>query len=75
MMLEAFILHFIDDLDAKVDYITGLASKAKDPGYQWSEYQRNLERFLYVRGTDADGAEPEEDPADEIDPRQTNLWR
>ena len=75
MMLEAFILHFIDDLDAKVDYITGLANKAKDPGYQWSEYQRNLERFLYVRGADADGAEPEEDPAEEIDTRQTNLWR
>lgn len=75
MMLEAFILHFIDDLDAKVDYITGLASKAKDPGYQWSEYQRNLERFLYVRGAGTSGAEPEEDPAEEIDPRQTSLWR
>jgi 3'-5' exoribonuclease len=75
MMLEAFVLHFIDDLDAKVDYITGLARKADDPGYQWSEYQRNLERFLYVRGADADPAGPDDDPAEGIDPRQTNLWR
>ena len=75
MMLEAFILHFIDDLDAKVDYIGGLARKATESGYQWTEYQRNLERFLYVRGEVVGGAESEEDPEEEIDPRQKNLWR
>jgi 3'-5' exoribonuclease len=74
MMLEAFILHFIDDLDAKVDYITGLARKADNPGYQWTPYQRNLERFLYVRGSEIDDGGPADDPLEEIDPRQKNLF-
>lgn len=50
MMLEAFILHFIDDLDAKLNTITRLNAKANTPGYQWTDYQRTLERFLYVPG-------------------------
>ncbi len=74
MMLEAFILHFIDDLDAKVDYITGLARKTDNPGYQWTPYQRTLERFLYVRGSETDDGEPADEPPEEIDPRQKNLF-
>lgn len=76
MMLEAFILNFIDDLDAKTDYITGLGKKLDGKGYRWSDYQRNLERFLYVRGAGdltAYGADGDEDSV--IDPRQQNLFR
>ena len=61
MMQEAFILHFLDDLDAKVNYFARLSRRAEDPGYQWSEYQRNLERFLYLRGA-ADSASPPSSP-------------
>ncbi|MCK5229897.1 MAG: HD domain-containing protein, partial [Desulfobulbaceae bacterium] len=50
MMREAFILHFLDDLDAKINYINRLEDQAQDSGYQWTEYQRNLERFLFVNG-------------------------
>ncbi len=57
MMQEAFILHFLDDLDAKVNYFGRLSRRAEEPGYQWSEYQRNLERFLYLRGPES-AAEP-----------------
>ena len=74
MMMEAFILHFIDDLDAKIDYMSGLGSKLKGEGYQWTDYQRNLERFLYVR-TSNEGCNPESDANEEIDPRQRNLWK
>ena len=61
MMLEAFILHFVDDLDAKINTITKISEKAGVPGYQWTEYQRALERFLYVAGPDnqTEAAEPE----------------
>lgn len=76
MILEAFVLNFIDDLDAKIDYIAGLGQKLKGEGYQWTEYQRNLERFLYVRGA----ADSQNQPADgdgnnEIDHRQGSLFR
>ena len=50
MTREAFILNFLDDLDAKINYINRLGDQMRDPGHQWTEYQRNLERFLFVNG-------------------------
>jgi 3'-5' exoribonuclease len=74
MMLEAFILNFLDDLDAKINYIERLGKQTTEPDYQWTDYQRNLERFLYVRGQARDSAaaaplEPE------LDSRQQALWK
>lgn len=88
MMQEAFILHFLDDLDAKVNYFERLRRKTNEPGYQWTEYQRNLERFLYLQGHPPEIAEepadlaamgPEEEPAPatgnpEPPARQKGLW-
>jgi len=50
MLSEAFVLHFIDDLDAKLNFITTLEEQAPEPGYQWTDFQRVLDRFLYVNG-------------------------
>lgn len=78
MMLEAFVLNFLDDLDSKINYVNRLSDQAQSQEYQWTDYQRVMERFLYVRNTPgqppsatgptADNGEPE------IDPRQRNLW-
>ncbi|MBC8319056.1 MAG: HD domain-containing protein [Desulfobulbaceae bacterium] len=51
MFHEAFILNFLDDLDSKINYVERLSSQLDKPGYQWSEYQRFMERFLYLSGT------------------------
>ncbi len=51
MMAEAFVLHFIDDMDAKLNYMGRLSEHVDESGYQWSEYQRNLERFLLLAGS------------------------
>ncbi len=48
MTREAFVLNFLDDLDAKMNYLDRLSEKSGEQGYQWTEYQRGLERFLYV---------------------------
>ncbi len=75
MMTEAFVLNFLDDLDAKVNYLGRLSERVDGDGYQWSEYQRNLERFLFVKGhggTDSDPLGQEEEPG--RDPRQRNLF-
>lgn len=50
MMAEAFVLNFIDDLDAKMNYLGRLAGQAREEGYQWTDYQRTLERFLFLKG-------------------------
>ncbi|MFH1215209.1 MAG: HD domain-containing protein [Pseudomonadota bacterium] len=50
MLHEAFVLNFIDDLDAKINYVERLSAQVPEDTYQWSEYQRNLERFLFLSG-------------------------
>ncbi|HSR36040.1 MAG TPA: HD domain-containing protein [Desulfurivibrionaceae bacterium] len=73
MMIEAFVLHFLDNLDAKIAYFDRLGSQAQGEGYQWSDYQRNLERFLYLRPAAPQGPTTPSN-APEIDPRQRNLF-
>ncbi|GAB4335442.1 MAG: HD domain-containing protein [Desulfobulbaceae bacterium] len=51
MTIEALLLHHIDDMDAKVNFIDRLSEQVEPGGYQWSDYQRTLERFLLLRGT------------------------
>ncbi|MFA6898678.1 MAG: HD domain-containing protein [Desulfurivibrionaceae bacterium] len=76
MMQEAFALNFLDDLDAKINYLDRLAGQVKGEGYQWTEFQRNLERFLFVKGHQADdGAVPLDQGQDNgVDPRQRTLF-
>jgi 3'-5' exoribonuclease len=79
MIREAFVLNFIDDLDAKMNYIDGLNSKVEEKGYQWTPFQRTLERFLFVPGNS------DNDPLESVDrdltqqedsktTRQPTLW-
>ncbi len=48
MTIEALMLSMIDDLDAKMNLIEQLRRKNGGDKMQWSEYQRTLERFLYL---------------------------
>ena len=50
MTPEAILLHHLDDMDAKMNYIDQLREKQDEPG--WSDYQRPLERFLYLQPLD-----------------------
>ncbi|MEN8257013.1 MAG: HD domain-containing protein [Thermodesulfobacteriota bacterium] len=70
MLLEGFALNFIDDMDAKINTIEKVSEQAKEEGYQWSDYQRSLERFLFVKGRSAqvDEEEPSEPEATESSP-------
>jgi 3'-5' exoribonuclease len=65
MLLEGFALNFIDDLDAKINTIEKVSAQAKEEGYQWSDYQRSLERFLFVKGH---SAQVEEEPEEKAPP-------
>ena len=50
MVGEAFVLNFLDDLDAKLNFIGRLEEQAPEPGFQWTDFQRTLDRFLFVNG-------------------------
>jgi 3'-5' exoribonuclease len=50
MISEAFVLNFLDDLDAKLNFLGRLEEQVPEPGYQWTDFQRTLERFLFIRG-------------------------
>lgn len=81
MISEAFVLNFIDDLDAKLNFLGRLEEQVPEPGYQWTDFQRTLERFLYVKGrpateaenTAASGQDQAEDNA-KTDSRQKSLF-
>jgi 3'-5' exoribonuclease len=61
MTMEAILLHHLDDMDAKVNYIERLSEQVEPGRHQWSDYQRPLDRFLLLRGPEAEtvpGPEP-----------------
>jgi 3'-5' exoribonuclease len=67
MTVEAILLHHLDDMDAKVNYIDRLSEQVEPGRHQWSDYQRPLERFLLLRGPEAEippGLEPTETGGD-----------
>lgn len=55
MTPEAILLHHLDDMDAKMNYMEQLSDKMVDPGYQWTDFQRPLDRFLYLRPSHGEG--------------------
>lgn len=59
MTVEAFILSLIDDLDAKMNLIEQLRSKMETEELSWTQYQRILERYLYLGGLPAEKEQPE----------------
>lgn len=74
MVSEAFILNFLDDLDAKLNFISRLEEQAAEPGYQWTDFQRTLERFLYVNGrphAEAEHVSSGQQASEESPPRNT----
>ncbi len=90
MTMEAILLHHLDDIDAKMNFIGRLSEQVGAGEYQWSDYQRTLERFLLLRGPGNDSAGsslPGKGPAVPDDPpkkkrlpespekpRQPQLW-
>lgn len=77
MIREAFVLNFLDDLDSKMNYLDRLSCQAPAADYQWTEYQRTMERFLFVTGPPAPRATDDDlglGSEDELGERQASLW-
>ncbi len=48
MTLEAVMLHFLDDMDAKINGIQQFIKKQVPEGSKWSAYHRIFEQYFYV---------------------------
>jgi 3'-5' exoribonuclease len=58
MTAEAILLHHIDDIDAKMNFIDKLSEGVEPGSYQWSDYQRPLERFMLLKGQESLPGDP-----------------
>lgn len=47
--LEALIVHYVDDLDAKFNAFKTFMADSANPDSDWTTYNRFLERFLYKK--------------------------
>ena len=48
MTLEAVMLHFLDDMDAKINGIQQFIKRQVPEGSRWSAYHRTFEQYFYV---------------------------
>ena len=49
MTLEALILHYLDDLDSKIQVMTALSAEDTGGDADWTGYNQLLERYVYRR--------------------------
>jgi 3'-5' exoribonuclease len=54
MFTEAILLHYVDDLDAKVHHVAQAIANVSDPDAEFTDWDRILERFYYTRVEGAD---------------------
>ncbi len=72
---EAFALHFADNMDAKLNIISGAYAEMGEGLHDWSPYQRFLERNVFRPGQTPDESTPNEsepqlEPADDEQTRE-----
>jgi len=77
MTREALVLHFADDLDAKMNGVSRILLESKGPDEFWTSYQPLFERFFY-RGMPLSSEDDDESPVDAEQPQrdgvQLNFW-
>lgn len=73
MTVEAFLLNYIDELDSKMNVLEQLRRKLNDTEMSWSDYQRSLERYLYLNGLQEEKKQTNQRP-DTAAARQQSLF-
>jgi 3'-5' exoribonuclease len=48
--MEAFVLHYADNLDAKMNHLTRLLDNEKESPSHWTPFQQVYDRFMF-KGT------------------------
>jgi len=63
MTVEAMLLNYIDEMDSKMNVLEQLRRKLNSADLSWSDYQRSLERYLYLNALNQEEPEMEQQPA------------
>lgn len=63
MTVEAMLLNHIDEMDSKMNVLEQLRRKLNSTELSWSDYQRSLERYLYLNALQKEEALAVEQPA------------
>lgn len=71
MTVEAFLLNYVDELDSRMNMLEQLRRRQNSEGMAWSEYQRTLERYLYLDRLSDEGGDSA--PAPEPVPRPKKM--
>jgi 3'-5' exoribonuclease len=50
--LEAFALHYADDLDAKMNHLSTLLEAEREKPSRWTEFQHIYDRYMFKGGTE-----------------------
>ena len=69
MTLEAVMLHYLDDMDAKINGIQQFLKTQVSGGSKWSAYHPVFEQFFYVPGLGAEMEPPNNIEEDELEER------
>jgi 3'-5' exoribonuclease len=69
--LEAFALHYADDLDGKINHLTRLLEAEKEDPSHWTTFQRIFDRYMFKGNAreDLSPQTPAVGPEDEGEPR------
>lgn len=51
--LEAIILYYADEMDAKANALKHIIERDNEPGRKWSQYVNLLERYIYLKDDDS----------------------
>ncbi len=77
MTQEAMVLYFLDDMDAKLNYLRSLSRDLPPGEYSWTQYQRPMERFFFLQGIEP-GVQAEyrdrDGDAGRVNQVQPGLW-
>ncbi len=74
MTVEAFLLSQIDEMDSKMNLMEQLRRKMTGNEFMWSDYQRPLERYLYLRALDEEEQQGSKPSVPSAPSRQQSLF-
>jgi 3'-5' exoribonuclease len=75
MTREAFALHFVDDMDAKMNTLTRILDQSGKAGAVWTGYQSALQRFIFRGTSPMSEGEATEDTSGDAVIQQLSLWK
>ncbi len=71
---EAFVLYYVDDLDAKMDALNKLIEAEKDSPSPWTPYSRSLERFIFKGWPENENDGENKEAGDKSGPEQLSIF-